>query len=102
MADEQTNLIAYLRVSSEAQDTQLQRDALGGAGATKFFQDKLSSRRAERPGLAAALDYLRFNGRVGYWNYLNASLIALDGRAVSRVQLRSLLMRGRHSSRRGV
>jgi len=67
VADEQTNLIAYLRVSSEAQDTQLQRDALGGAGATKFFQDKLSSRRAERPGLAAALDYLRFGDVLMVW-----------------------------------
>ena len=33
------NLIAYLRVSSEAQDTQLQRDALGEAGCVKFFTD---------------------------------------------------------------
>ena len=41
------DLIAYLRVSSEAQDTQLQRDALGEAGCVKFFQDKISSRKAD-------------------------------------------------------
>jgi len=54
------NLIGYLRVSSEAQDTQLQRDALTEAGAMKFFEDKISSRKTDRPGLAAALEYLRF------------------------------------------
>jgi DNA invertase Pin-like site-specific DNA recombinase len=35
------DLIAYLRVSAEAQDTQLQRDALGEAGCVKFFEDKI-------------------------------------------------------------
>jgi hypothetical protein len=38
------NLIAYLRVSSEGQDTQLQRDALAEAGCGRFFEDKISSR----------------------------------------------------------
>ena len=59
MATGHRDLIAYLRVSSEAQDTQLQRDAMGEAGCVKFFQDKISSRKADRPGLAAALAYLR-------------------------------------------
>ena len=59
MATGHRDLIAYLRVSSEAQDTQLQRDALGEAGCVKFFEDKISSRKADRPGLAAALEYLR-------------------------------------------
>ena len=48
MATGHRDLIAYLRVSSEAQDTQLQRDALGEAGCVKFFQDKISSRKADR------------------------------------------------------
>ncbi len=70
------NLIGYLRVSSEAQDTQLQRDALTEAGAMKFFEDKISSRKTDRPGLAAALEYLRFNGTVRYQNCPNAFLIS--------------------------
>lgn len=61
------NLIAYLRVSSEAQDTQLQRDALTEAGCGKFFEDKISSRKANRPGLAAALEYLRPGDVLAVW-----------------------------------
>jgi DNA invertase Pin-like site-specific DNA recombinase len=60
-------LIGYLRVSSEAQDTRLQRDALTEAGALKFFEDKISSRKTERPGLAAALEYLRFGDVLVVW-----------------------------------
>ena len=67
MAAERQNLIAYLRVSSEAQDTQLQRDALVAAGCVKFFEDKISSRKAERPGLAAALEYLRSGDTLAVW-----------------------------------
>ena len=62
------NLIAYLRVSSEAQDTQLQRDALTEAGCSKFFDDKIiSSRKTDRPGLTAALDYLRCGDTLAVW-----------------------------------
>jgi DNA invertase Pin-like site-specific DNA recombinase len=67
VAAERQNLIAYLRVSSEAQDTQLQRDALVAAGCVKFFEDKISSRKAERPGLAAALEYLRSGDTLAVW-----------------------------------
>ena len=67
MATGHRDLIAYLRVSSEAQDTQLQRDALGEAGCVKFFQDKISSRKADRPGLAAALAYLRRGDTLMVW-----------------------------------
>jgi hypothetical protein len=52
---------------SEAQDTQLQRDALGEAGCVKFFEDKISSRKAGRPGLAAALEYLRRGDTLVVW-----------------------------------
>ncbi|HEX2809328.1 MAG TPA: recombinase family protein [Kineosporiaceae bacterium] len=52
---------------SEAQDTQLQRDALGEAGCVKFFQDKISSRKADRTGLAAALEYLRRGDTLVVW-----------------------------------
>jgi len=67
VAAEHQNLIAYLRVSSEAQDTQLQRGALTEAGCMKFFEDKISSRKTERPGLAAALEYLRSGDTLAVW-----------------------------------
>lgn len=98
-------LVGYARCSTDGQDLTVQRDALAGFGvaAERIYVDHgLTGANRDRPGLREALAACRANGRVGYWNYLNASLIALDGRAVSRVQLRSLLMRGRHSSRRGV
>ncbi len=54
-------------MSSEAQDTQLQRDALTEAGCMKFFEDKISSRKTDRPGLAAALEYLRSGDTLAVW-----------------------------------
>jgi len=67
VAAEHQNLIAYLRVSSETQDTQLQRDALTEAGCMKFFEDKISTRKTDRPGLAAALEYLRPGDTLAVW-----------------------------------
>jgi DNA invertase Pin-like site-specific DNA recombinase len=59
--------VGYARVSSDDQDTRLQRDALRQAGYVKLFEDKISSRKAERPGLAAALDYLRSGDELAVW-----------------------------------
>ncbi|PZS34701.1 MAG: DNA invertase [Pseudonocardiales bacterium] len=67
MAAEHPNLVAYLRVSSEAQDTQLQRDALTEAGCVKLFEDKVSSRKTDRPGLGVALEYLRSGDTLAVW-----------------------------------
>lgn len=62
-----SNLVAYTRVSTDAQDAQLQRDALAEAGCGRVFEDKISSRKADRPGLAAALDYLRAGDTLCVW-----------------------------------
>jgi len=67
VAAEHPNLVAYLRVSSEAQDTQLQRDALTEAGCVKLFEDKVSSRKTDRPGLGVALEYLRSGDTLAVW-----------------------------------
>ena len=37
------------------------------AGCVKFFEDKISSRKADRPGLAAALEYLRRGDTLVVW-----------------------------------
>jgi len=55
------NLTGPARVSIDAQDAQLQQDALALAGGGRVYLEKVSTRKAatERPGLTAALDYLR-------------------------------------------
>ncbi len=52
-------LVGLARVSTVVQDAQLQRDALTAAGCGRIFEEKVSTRSSARPGLAAALDYLR-------------------------------------------
>jgi DNA invertase Pin-like site-specific DNA recombinase len=61
------NLIGLARVSTEGQDAQLQRDALEEAGCIRIFEEKVSTRKTERPGLAAALDYLRAGDTLVVW-----------------------------------
>ena len=47
------NLIGLARVSTDAQDAQLQQDALAAAGCGRVYTEKISTRKAttERPGL---------------------------------------------------
>ena len=52
-------LIGYARVSTAEQDTALQTDALRKVGCERVFEDVVSGAKADRPGLAAALAYLR-------------------------------------------
>lgn len=54
-------LIGLVRVSTNKQETDRQHDALRAAGCVKVFEEKISGKTvvAERPGLLAALDYLR-------------------------------------------
>ena len=61
------SLIGLARVSTDAQDAQLQRDALNDAGCARIFEEKITTRKTERPGLAAALDYLRPGGTLCVW-----------------------------------
>ena len=55
------NLIGLARVSTDAQDAQLQQDALTRGGCGRIYVEKISTRKAaaDRPGLTAALGYLR-------------------------------------------
>ena len=63
------NLIGLARVSTDGQDAQLQRDALTEVGCGRIFEEKTSTRKAatDRPGLVAALDYLRSGDTLCVW-----------------------------------
>ncbi|OOL29735.1 hypothetical protein GQ85_24140, partial [Rhodococcus rhodochrous] len=53
--------VGYARVSTRDQEGSLagQEAALSAAGCERVFTDRLSGARANRPGLSAALDYVR-------------------------------------------
>lgn len=63
----QTMNVGYARVSTQQQTTDLQTDALQGAGCDKIFTEKASGAKADRPQLAAALDYLRAGDVLVVW-----------------------------------
>jgi DNA invertase Pin-like site-specific DNA recombinase len=66
-SSKRSNTVGYARVSSIPQDTQLQRDALTEVECVRVFEDKISSRTKDRPGLLAALDYLRAGDTLCIW-----------------------------------
>ena len=84
-------LIGYARVSTAEQDTALQTDALRQAGCERVFEDTASGAKADRPGLAAALAYLRDGDVLAVWRldrlgrslpHLIETLGALEARGV--------------------
>jgi DNA invertase Pin-like site-specific DNA recombinase len=60
-------LVGYARVSTAEQDTALQTDALRQAGCERVFEDTASGVKSERPGLVAALAYLREGDVLTVW-----------------------------------
>jgi len=60
-------LIGLARVSTDEQDLQLQLDALNAAGCLRVFEEKVSTRKTDRPGLTAALNYLRPGDTLVVW-----------------------------------
>lgn len=60
-------LIGYARVSTQDQNLDLQLEALTKAGCKKVFDDRISSSRAERPGLAKAMEMLREGDTLVVW-----------------------------------
>ena len=60
-------LVGYARVSTTDQNLELQQDALAAAGCTKTFEDAASGAKADRPGLADALAYLRAGDTLVVW-----------------------------------
>ena len=60
-------LIGYARVSTADQSAALQMDALRAAGCAQLFEDQASGARADRPGLAEALAYVRSGDTLIVW-----------------------------------
>lgn len=60
-------VIGYARVSTVDQNLQLQHDALQDAGAIRVFSDHASGSQADRPQLAACLDFLRVGDTLVVW-----------------------------------
>lgn len=59
--------IGYARVSTDDQNLDLQRDALGSAGCERLFTDTVSGAKADRPGLCAALEFARSGDVLIVW-----------------------------------
>ena len=60
-------LIGYARVSTTDQNLDLQIDALTKVGCEKILDDKISGTRADRPGLARAMELLRKDDTLVVW-----------------------------------
>jgi DNA invertase Pin-like site-specific DNA recombinase len=84
-------LIGYARISTGDQTLDLQRDALQKAGCERTFEDTASGAKADRPGLAQALDMLRPGDTLVVWRldrlgrslgHLIETLLALDTRGI--------------------
>jgi len=60
--------IGYIRISTDKQNLDLQKDALNNFGCCKTFRDIASGKNDDRPGLTACLNYLRENDTLVVWN----------------------------------
>ena len=60
-------LIGYARVSTQEQNLALQQEALKAEGCEKIYEDTASGARADRPGLARALEDLRPDDCLVVW-----------------------------------
>jgi DNA invertase Pin-like site-specific DNA recombinase len=60
-------LIGYARVSTDEQSLDLRLDALEAVGCTRIFTDKVSTMKADHPGLADAVSHLRHGDLLVIW-----------------------------------
>lgn len=59
--------IGYIRVSTNEQNLDLQKDALQKAGCEKIYEDITSGAKSERPGLGKLKDHLRSGDTLVVW-----------------------------------
>jgi DNA invertase Pin-like site-specific DNA recombinase len=59
--------VGYIRTSKKDQNPELQRRDLLTAGCEKVFEEQISSRKADRPELRAALEYVREDDALVVW-----------------------------------
>ena len=59
--------VGYIRTSKTDQNPELQRRDLLAAGCEKVFEEQISSRKADRPQLRAALEYVREGDALVVW-----------------------------------
>jgi hypothetical protein len=109
-------LIGYMRVSTDndRQVLDLQRDALLGVGVDErhLFEDRAGGNRRDRPGLAAALAYLKSGDCLVVWKFLYsgksrlcvmaAFLLATFDLACGFAPRDQTSLRGRHQGRRNM
>ena len=53
------DILGYARVSTRTQDLEAQKKRLNESGAIRIFEDVISGRNFDRPGLTALIDYAR-------------------------------------------
>lgn len=84
--------IGYARVSTTDQELALQLDALAKVGCAHVFEDRASGAKIDRPGLAAALGFVREGDILTVWKldrlgrslpHLIETVNALEARGVS-------------------
>ncbi len=92
--------VGYVRVSKCEQNPDLQRRELEAAGCERIFEERTSSRKADRPQLKAAIDYCREGDALVVWKLdrfgrslkeLIELVNGLNERAVDFVSLRESL-----------
>ena len=92
-------LIGYARVSTDDQNLDLQKDALATATCERIFEDRLSGAKSERPGLKAALDYVREGDVVVGWRLDRLSRSLKDPiELVSLLESRGIGLKSLHES----
>lgn len=92
----QGDLIGYARVSTKDQNLDSQIDALKKAGCIKIFQEKITTRKKDRPAFIECLEFLRENDvlvvskldRIG--RNLKELIITLDDLQKRKIEFKSL------------
>ena len=87
--------IGYARVSTDEQSLDLQLDALKKAGCKRVFTDKVSTTKADHPGLADAVSHLRDRRRA---RDLEAGPAGAHGEGAGRLRGRLAGARGSSSA----